>query len=186
MHPAAIKYGLANNMIQFLGETVVLSNDFLERISAAARDKLGGKRINGSELLDVVIDQGLAQMDIVYDSGPRGESNSFYANVNVVLFETMFPYAERAGIGYRTGRPFYFTRQFGSELYERKRILRPMAEEDRDYTKMLFLACYDAVLARCERVIPQDSLHFDLLALCMFQAYDSIIMSNFMERFGSP
>jgi hypothetical protein len=106
--------------------------------------------------------------------------------VNVLLFETMFPYAERAGIGYRTGRTFYFTRQFGSELHDRKAILRPMAEEDRNYTKMLFLACYDAVVARCERVIPEDLRHFDLLSLCMFQVYDSIMMNNFIERFGTP
>ena len=186
MHPAAIKYGLANNMIQFRGSVVLLSDQLLEHMAAAARDKLGGKRIDGSELFDVVIDRALAEMEIVYDSGPRGESNSFYANVNVLLFETMFPYAERAGIGYRTGRTFYFTRQFGSELHERKGILRPMAEEDRNYTKMLFLACYDAVVARCERLIPEDLQHFDLLSLCMFQVYDSIIMNNFMERFGAP
>jgi hypothetical protein len=185
MHPAAIKYGPANNMIQFHGETAVLSDELLERISAEARDQLGGKRINGIKLFDIVIDDALAQMDIAYDSGPRGERNSFYANVNVLLFNTMFPYAERAGIGYEAGRTFYFTRKFGSELLERKKILRPIAEEDRDYGKVLFLACYDAVIARCERVIPEDSRHFDLLALCMFQVYDSIIMNNFMERFGT-
>jgi hypothetical protein len=186
MHPAAIKYGLANNMIQFREEKVVFSDDLLERISAAARTELGGKRIDGSELLDVVIDQALAETDIVYNTGPRGEANSFYANVSVLMFETMFPYAERAGIGYRTGRTFYFTRQFASELKERKRILLPMAEEERDYIKASFLACYDAVVARCERVIPEDCRHFDLLTLCLYQAYDSIIMTNFLERFGTP
>jgi hypothetical protein len=29
------------------------------------------------------------------------EANSFYASLNVLIFETMVPYAERAGIGYR-------------------------------------------------------------------------------------
>src|SRR5579883_2760859 len=185
MHPAAIKYGLANNLIQFQGADVLLSDPFLEHMAAMAKDELGGKRIDGSTLLDEVIDNSLAEMDIEYE-GVRGERNAFYANVNVLLFDTMFPYAERAGIGYRVERTFYFTRQFGSELNERKALLRPIAEEDRNYTKVLFLACYDAVVARCERAIPEYSRHFDLLALCMFQAYDSIIMNNFMERFGTP
>ena len=62
MHPAAIKYGLENDMIQFRGEKVVFSDEFLECISAArARDELGGKRINGSELLDGVVDRGLGE-----------------------------------------------------------------------------------------------------------------------------
>lgn len=186
MHPAAIKYGLAHNMIEFHGESVVFSDPFLQRVSDAAREALGGKRINGSELLDGVLDKALAEMDLPYDTGRRGERNSFYANVSVLIFETMFPYAERAGIGYRIGRTFYFTRQFGSELNEHKKALRPMAEEDRDYIKFSFLTCYDAVWARCERVIPEEFRHFDLLALCMYQVYDSIIMTNFMERFGTP
>jgi hypothetical protein len=183
MHPAAIKYGLENDMIQLHREKVVFSDEFLEHISAAARDELGGKRINGSELLDVVIDRGLGKMPIGY-SGRRGEANSFYANLNVLIFETMFPYAERAGIGYRIKRSFYFTRQFAYELTERKRILRPLAEEDRDYVKAAFLACHDAVVARCERVIPEDRRHFDLLTLCLFEVYESIMMTNFLERFG--
>ena len=114
MHPAAIKYGLENDMIQFRGEKVVFSDEFLERISAAARDELGGKRINGSELLDGLVGRGVGETPIGY-CGYRGEANSLYANLNVLLFETMFPYAERAGIGYRIGRTFYFARQFASD-----------------------------------------------------------------------
>lgn len=184
MHPAAIKYGLANNLIQFRGEAIVFSDDFLECVSAGAREELGGKRINGSELLDAVLDDALAGTQVIYE-GSRGERNSFYANVNVLVFETMFPYAERAGIGYRTGHTFYFTRQFAVELNEHKKLLRPMAEEDRDYIKFAFLTCYDAVLARSQRVIPEDYRHFDLLALCVYQAYDAYIMTSFMERFGT-
>ena len=185
MHPAAINYGLENDMIQFRGERVVFSDEVLERISAVARRELGEKRINGSELLDGVVDRGVGATPIVY-CGCRGEANAFYANLNVLIFETMFPYAERAGIGYRTGRTFYFTRQFASELRERTRILRPMAEEERDYVKAAFLACHDAVVARCERVIPKDRPHFELLTLCLYKAYESIMMTNLWERFGSP
>jgi hypothetical protein len=185
MHPAAIKYGLENDLIQFQGEKTVFSDEVLEHISAEARSELGGKRIDGSELLDRVVNRGVNKTPIVY-CGHRGEANSFYANLNVLVFETMFPYAERAGIGYRMGRTFYFTRQFASEFRERKKILQPMAEEERDYVKAAFLACHDVVVARCERVIPEDRRHFDLLTLCLFYAYDSIIMTNFFERFGSP
>ena len=185
MHPGAIKYGLENDMIQFRGEKVVFSDEVLERISAEARAELGGKRINGSELLDGAVDRGVGQTPIGY-CGYRGEANSFYANLNVLIFETMFPYAERAGIGYRIGRSFYFTRQFASELRERTRILRPMAEEERDYVKAAFLACHDAVVARCEHVIPEDRRHFDLLTLCLYKAYESIMLTNLFERFGSP
>jgi hypothetical protein len=185
MHPAAINYGLENGMIQFRGEKVVFSDEVLEHISAVAREELGGKRIDGSELLDRVVDQGVGATPIGY-CGSRGEVNSFYANLNVLIFETMFPYAERAGIGYRAGRTFYFTRQFASELKESVRSLRPMAEEERDYVKAAFLGCHDAVVARCERVIPEDRRHFDLLTLCLYQVYQSIMLTNLFERFGSP
>ena len=98
----------------------------------------------------------------------------------------MFPYAERAGIGYRIGRTFYFTRQFESELSERRRILRPMAEEERimDKVKVAFWPVTMPCVSRCERVIPEDRRHFDLLTLCLYKAYESMMMTNLLEQFG--
>ena len=184
MHPAGIKFGLTHNMLQLRGSDVVLSDKLLEYISAAARRQLNGKRIDGSELLENVITRGLSRMKLVATQETRGESTSFFVKVEVVLFETIYPYAERAGIGYRQGRTFYFTRDFAAELSKSKKSMRRAADAY-GYEKVLFLACYDAVVARCKRVIPEDSRHADLLALCMFKAYDAIIMNSFMERFGT-
>src|SRR5579883_2758606 len=127
MHPAGIKYGLANNLLQMRGSSILLSDRLLENISAAARHQLHGKRIDGGGLLDNVIDRALTRSEIVYE-GARGEANAFYAQLDIVLFYSIYPYAERAGIGYRTGRAFYFTRAFASELVERKKILQPAGD----------------------------------------------------------
>jgi hypothetical protein len=185
MHPAGIKFGLTHNMLQLRGSEVILSDKLLEQMSAAARRQLRNKRIDGSDLLDDVITRGLRKMKLVVPNANRGESTSFFVKVEMIVFATMYPYAEEAGIGYRQGRTFYFTREFGAELGERKKALRPAAEEY-GYEKILFLACYDAVIARCQKVIPEHTRHADLLALCMFKVYDTIIMNNFLERFGTP
>jgi hypothetical protein len=185
MHPAGIKYGLANNMLQLQGSSVLLSDQLLEHMSNSARQQLHGKRIDASDLLEDVINRGLGKIKLVETNPSRGEYRSFYIKVEMVLFETMFPYAERAGIGYRTGRTFYFTRAFASELIARKKVLR-RAGEVYGYQKVLFLACYDAVVARCRRVIPEDSRHADLLALCMWQAYDQMMFKNLLGMFDTP
>jgi hypothetical protein len=184
MHPAGIKFGLTHNMLQLRGSDVVLSDKLLEYMSSAARRQLSRKRIDGGGLLDDVITRGLRKMKLLIHNPNRGESTSFYTKVEEITFATMYPYAEAAGIGYRQGRTFFFTREFAAELFERKKVLRRAAEEY-GYEKVLFLACYDAVIARCKRVIPEHDRHADLLALCMFKVYDAIIMNNFMERFGT-
>ena len=185
MHPAGIKFGLTHNMLQLDGPEVVLSDKLLEHMSSAARRQLRDKRIDGSDLLDDVITRGMAKMKLVIKDANRGESTSFFTKVEMIVFATMYPYAEAAGIGYRQGRTFYFTRDFASELMNRKKVWRPVGEEY-GYQKVLFLACYDAVLARCEKVIPKHARHAELLALCMFKVYDAIIMNNFLEKFGTP
>jgi len=184
MHPAGIKFGLTHNMLQLRGSEVILSDKLLEQMSTAARRQLRGKRIDGSDLLDDVITRGLRKMKLVVHDANRGESTSFFVKVEVIVFETMYPYAEEAGIGYRQGRTFYFTRQFATELFKRKNVLRRAAEQY-GYEKVLFLACYDAVIARCEKVTPEHTRHADLLALCMFKVYDAIMMNNLLERFGN-
>ena len=185
MHPAGIKFGLTHNMLQLRGSEVILSDKLLDQMSAAARRQLRGKRIDGSDLLDDVITRGLRKMQLVVRDASRGESTSFFVKVEMIVFDTIYPYAEQAGIGYRQGRTFYFTREFAAELFKRKNVLRRAAEEY-GYEKVLFLACYDAVIARCEKVIPEHARHADLLALCMFKVYDAIILNNLFERFGTP
>ena len=184
MHPAGIKFGLTHNMLQLRGSEVILSDKLLEQMSAAARCQLRDKRIDGSDLLDDVITRGLRKMKLAVRNANRGESTSFFAKVEMIVFDTMYPYAEKAGIGYRQGRTFYFTREFAAELLKRKKFWRVVEEYGNE--KVLFLACYDAVIARCERVIPEHARHADLLALCMFKVYETITMNNFLERFGTP
>ena len=184
MHPAGIKFGLANNLLQFRGDSVVLSDTLLEHISAAARRQLHGKRIDGSDLLEKVINRGFHKLDLDLKNATRGEWVSFFVKIDAIVFDTMVVYAERAGIGYRVGRSFYFTRDFGSELYARKAILGK-ASDEYGISKVLFLSCYDAVVARCKRVIPEDVRHADLLALCMWKAYDQIMLNMLFEKFGS-
>ena len=184
MHPAGIKFGLTNDLLQLRGDDVILSNRLLEGISAAARRQLHGKRIDASDLLENVINRGFHKVKLDYKNATRGEWVSFFVKIDLIVFDTMFVYAERAGIGYRIGRTFYFTRDFGSELYARKAVLA-QASEEYGHTKVLFLSCYDAVVARCKKVIPEDARHADLLALCMWKAYDQIMMNMLFERFGS-
>jgi len=186
MHPAGIQFGLAHNMLQLRGDAVVLSDTLLRHMSTAARRQLHGKRIDGTDLLDHVIDRGWAKMKLSfkeYETQNRGGWRSFGAKMHIVVFDTMFVFAERAGIGYRVGRTFYFTRTFGRELLERKKVWRPVAEAYGS-EKMLFMACYEAVIARCTKTIPEDSAHFDLLALCMWEVWDSIIMDSFFQKFA--
>jgi hypothetical protein len=184
MHPAGIKFGLTHNLLQLSGANVVLSDQLLEHVSAAARRQLHGKRIDAGDLMEDVINRGLSKMNLAVTGTPRGEYTSFFVKVDIALFDTMYPYAERAGIGYRNGRTFFFSREFATELYARKNILR-RAGDAYGYKKVLFLACYDSVVARCKRVLPGEARHADLLALCMFQAYSAISLNMLFERFGS-
>ena len=127
MHPVGIEFGLKHNLIQLRGDGIVLSDQFLAHMSTAARRQLHGKRIDGSDLLEDVIDRGLGKMNLDID-GPPGPSRAFFAKIDIVVFDTMYLYAERARIGYRTGRTFFFTREFGKELYARKNVLRRAGE----------------------------------------------------------
>src|SRR5262249_41928966 len=145
-------------------------------MSTAARRQLHGKRIDATELLDHVIDRGWARMKLGandYKKAKRGEWRSFGAELYQIGFDTMFIYAEHAGMGYRVGRTFYFTKKFADELLERKKAWRS-AGEVYGSEKMLFMACYEAVITRCKKTIPEDERHFDLLALCMWKVWDSL------------
>lgn len=184
MHPVGIEFGLKYNLIRLHGAGIVLSDQLLEYMSAAARQQLHGKRIDGSGLLDDVVARGLYKMHLT-SSQRLGASRAFFAKLDIVVFDTMYLYAERAGIGYRTGRTFFFTREFAKELYRRKDILR-RAGDAYGHEKVLFLACYDAVVGCCKKMIPEDSRHVDLLALCMYQAYDGMMLNMLFERFGTP
>lgn len=158
MHPRGIEFGLANNLLQLHGDRVLLSDKLLDDISEAARRQLRGKRIDGGDLLDRVIPRGLNKAKLVTANNKPGAFVSFCTKVDQIVWDTIFLYAERAGIGYRMGRMFYFTRKFSGELRARKAIWR-RAGEACGHQRILFMACYEAVRGRCEKIIPEDADH---------------------------
>jgi hypothetical protein len=183
VHPRGIEFGLAYNLLQFHGDHLVLSDNLLNLISEAARRQLRGKRIDGGDLLERVITRGLSNTKVVAVNAKRGAYVSFLMKIDQVVWDTIFLYAERAGIGYRTGRKFYLTRTFRGELLARKAIWR-RAGEACGHQKILFMACYEAVRAGCEKAIPEDSHHAELLALLMWKVYEHIFEVQFLEMFS--
>ena len=175
MHPAGIKFGLSEGLLQLRGADVVVSDQLFESISAEARRRIKlGRRVDGSLIWDHVVNRGLCKV-FQQTSAPRQEVVPFFMALDRVIRESLMPLAEKTQIGRKIGRDFLTQPAFDDEF--RNRIVR--LEFGHDLTqarKLLFRECCDTVRMLCAQHDPENTQHADLLALFMF---------NFLHTTGS-
>jgi len=175
VHPAGIKFGLSEGLLQLRGADVVVSDQLFESISSEARRRIKlGRRVDGSLIWDHVVNRGLCKV-FQQTSAPRQEVVPFFMALDRVIRESLMPLAERAQIGRKIGRDFIAQPAFDDEF--RDRILR--LDFGHDVTvarKLLFRESCDTVRMLCAQHDPENTQHADLLALFMF---------NFLHTTGS-
>ena len=175
MHPAGIKFGLSEGLLQLRGADVVVSDQLFESISAEARRRIKlGRRVDGSLIWDHVVNRGLCKV-FQQSAAPRHEVVPFFMALDRVIRESLMPLAERAQIGRKIGRDFITQAAFDDEF--RERITRlDFSQGLAAARKLLFRECCDTVRMLCSQHDPDNACHADLLALFVF---------NFLHTAGS-
>jgi len=102
MHPFGVQFGLSRGLLQLRGEEVLLSDQVLETISAAAQRhlQLGQPPIRGNFLVDITVraaQDGLRTQN----QGTREEMVPFFAHLNRTMYYTLCRVAERAGLAHK-------------------------------------------------------------------------------------
>jgi hypothetical protein len=175
VHPAGIKFGLSEGLLQLRGADVVVSDQLFEALSAEARRRIKlGRRVDGYLIWDHVVNRGLCRV-FQQTSAPRQEVVPFFMALDRVIRESLMPLADRAQIGRKIGRDFIAQAAFDDEF--RNRIVRlDFAHDVAQARRLLFRECCDTVRALCAQHDPENTPHADLLALFMF---------NFLHTTGS-
>jgi hypothetical protein len=175
VHPAGIKFGLSEGLLQLHGADVIVSDQFFESLSAEARRRIKlGRRVDGSLIWDHVVNRGLCRV-FQQTTAPRHEVVPFFMALDRVIRESLMPLAEKAHIGRKIGRDFIALPPFDDEF--RKRIVVLDFGHDVGHArKLLFRECCATVRALCIQNDPDNAQHADLLALFMF---------NFLHTGGS-
>jgi len=177
MHPAGIKFGLTQGMLQLRGSRVVVSDRFFQTISAEARRRIKlGRRGPRAEIWEFVVHHAVGK---VFEPTPakHTEVTPFFMGLDRIICESVMPLVEKGGIGEKMGREFITQKPFSDEL--QKRILRLEFIRDKNEAwKFLFRECCDAVRIVFERYDPGNIAHVDLVALFVF---DSLKKMGYFE-----
>jgi hypothetical protein len=169
MHPAGIKFGLSQGLLELNRADVVLSGPFLESISEMARNKIQ-RRKRVLWIWDEVVQAGLCRV-FVSAPAPRQESTPFFTGLDRIVLETMMPIAERAKIGHREGRNFFTDQTLWARF--RKDLRRPhMRKEPSAAWRQQFRETYAAIKELCAEHSPENLRHAELLALCQINGWD--------------
>lgn len=167
MHPAGIKFGLSNDLLQLRRADVVVSDPLLESISAEARRRIHeGEPVTGTDIWDEVVNEGLANVFERTDA-PRQEVVPFFMGLDRVVCESLMPFAERAGIGRKIGREFLIERAFWDEFGEQIRRLE-LSQDMIAVRKLFFRECRNTVKTLCALHDPDSTRHADLVAMFVF------------------
>ena len=169
MHPAGIKFGLTQGVLELNGADVVISGRFLEIISELAPRKIR-RRKRVMHIWEEVISAGIAQM---YESttAPRQEYVPFFTGLDRIVLESLMPMAEKAKIGHRDGKYFFNDRTFWDRF--RKDIRRPhMRNEPSAAWRQHFRECYAAIKQLCAENSPENIRHAELLSLCQINNWN--------------
>jgi hypothetical protein len=169
MHPAGIKFGLANGLLELSGAAVVLSPSLLENISEMARRKVQ-RRKRVLWIWDEAVAAGIRKMPFAIDA-PRQEYVPFYMGIDRIIFETMGPVAEKAKIATRYGRHFSSDPTFYRKF--RHDIRRPhMRLEANLAWRLHFRETLGVIKQLLAEHSPRDVRHAELLALCQLDNWD--------------
>ena len=169
MHPAGIKFGLSQGLLQLRGSRVVVSDRFFQTLSAEARRRIKlGKRVPRADIWEFVVHHTVGNV-FEPTSAKHTEVTPFFTGLDRIISESVMPLVEKAGIGERMGREFITQKPFSDEL--QRRIVRlELIRDKNEAWKFLFRECCDAVRIVFERYDPGNIEHVDLVALFVFHS----------------
>src|SRR5689334_10374354 len=98
MHPAGIKFGLSQGLLEFRGADVVVTDRFLENLSEMARRKIR-RRKRVMCIWEEVLTSGLRKTPYSLTDVPRWEYMPFYTGYERVVLQSMMPIAEQIQMG---------------------------------------------------------------------------------------
>jgi hypothetical protein len=169
MHPAGIKFGLSEGLLELSGEAVVLSPLLLESISEMARQKVR-RRKRVVWIWEEAVHAGIAKV-FVSTMAPRQEVTPFFTGLDRIIFETMGPIAEKAKIAERYGRRFAAERTFYRRF--RQDVRRPhMRLEANAAWRLHFRETYAMIRQLLAEYDPDNIRHAELLTLCQIDGWD--------------
>jgi hypothetical protein len=175
MHPSGVQFGLSKGLLQLQGEQVLLSDQLLEAISVEAqlRVSLGKPAIDGNFLVAMTVQA--AQNALGSDqTGRRQEIVPFFAGLNRVMYYSLCRVAERAGLAYKEPNKLFTNPEFWSEFSEKAVDVKVKGKSIPKIQKSLFKVCLELVRKRYTQTDPDNNRHADLIALFMFNFWNSI------------
>ena len=176
MHPSGVQFGLSKGLLQLRGEEVLLSERVLEAISLEAQLRIHLRKppIDGNFLVDMTV--RAAQAALGNDqSGRRQEIVPFFAGLNRIMYYTLCRVAERAGLAHKEPNKLFtnpdFWEEFANGAVDVK--IKP-GKSIPKIQKSLFKVCHEIVKKRYAKADPDNTRHADLIALFMFNFWNSI------------
>jgi hypothetical protein len=181
MHPAGIKFGLSNGLLQLSGADVVLSDELLESISLEARRQIEeGERVTGTDIWNEVIGEGLGNV-LASTMAPHSETTPFFMARDQIVGETLMLFAQKAGIGRKIGRDFLIDRAFWDDFGVRIKKLN-LSSDMTEVRSLFFQECRNTIQTLCAGRDPDNARHADLLALFVFNELEQAGALQILER----
>jgi hypothetical protein len=176
MHQLGVQFGLSRGLLQLRGEAVLLSQQLIDAISAAAQQhlQLGRPPIQGNFLVDMTIRAAQDALQTQHQARQE-EMVPFFTALNQTMYYTFCRIAERAGLAHKEPSRLVTNAEFWSEFSERAADIQiKRGKSMRKLRKALFNACHDLVKKRYARNDPENMCHADLIALFMFNFWNAI------------
>lgn len=170
MHPAGIKFGLSQGLLEFRGADVVVSGPFLENLSEMARRKIR-KRKRVMRIWDEVLASGLRKTPYSLTGVPRREFTPFYTGYERVVLISMMPIAERIQMGRRLGPRYFIAEGMLERLSKVRRSFH--AATLNEYWRIRFRQIYCITVGLCRQYAPEHFRHAELLSLCQFNSWQT-------------
>jgi hypothetical protein len=180
MHPAGIKFGLSQGLLELRGAEVVVSGAFLENLSAMARRKIR-RRKRVMCIWDEVLASGLRHTPYSLTGVPRQEFVPFYTGMERIIFQSVMPIAEQIQMGRRLGHRHFIA----DALYARlnRDLRRYHARTRNEAWRIRFRQIYAAIISLCKEHAPEHLRHAELLALCELNRWQTYRENLRMDKF---
>jgi hypothetical protein len=176
MHQLGVQFGLSRGLLQLRGEEVLLSQQLIDAISVEAQHhvQLGRPPIQGNFLVDMTIRAAQDALQTQHQ-GRQEEMVPFFTSLNQTMYYTFCRIAERAGVARKEPTRLMTNSEFWSEFSERAADIQiKRGKSMRKLQKALFNGCHGLVKEWYARNDPENIRHVDLIALFMFNFWNSI------------
>jgi hypothetical protein len=169
MHPAGIKFGLSQGLLELRGAEVVVSGRFLENLSEMARRRIQ-RRKRVMCIWDEVVASGLRRTPYSLTDVPRQEIVPFFTGLDRVILISMMPLAEEIQMGRRYGSKYFISQVAGILNRDTRRC---HARTRNEAWRFRFRQIYAAIIGLCKEYAPEHLRHAELLALCELNTWQT-------------